>query len=175
MGVNVMTDLVYAVEQILAGLWAAAVEDRKTDLQHYAETIVAIVQQEDAPKGAMPVRIYVDGSLTRTCVFPEGGRPTTFDYFDSPRAARAVGRTTNQMEYRAILDGLLYAEERDMEDIEILSDSELAINQINGECAIESKKLKPLLDAVRSLATAFAHVKFTHVYREENPAGKVLG
>ena len=58
--------------------------------------------------------------------------------------------------------------------LEILSDSELIIKQLNGEYAIRDATLEVACNEIWHLCRGYS-VKFTWVPREENLAGKILG
>jgi ribonuclease HI len=78
-----------------------------------------------------------------------------------------IGKTTNNTaEYRAIISALKKAEDFTRWDIALYSDSQLAINQINGDWRINADHLSELCDEVRNLLKKFEHVKFTHVRRK---------
>ena len=87
------------------------------------------------------------------------------------------GRATNNYaEYRAIILALewcasnLQGQEPEME---LYSDSELVIRQINGSYKIKSTSLKPLNEKVRSLVKKLKGIKFYNVSREDRRISKV--
>ena len=72
--------------------------------------------------------------------------------------------TNNEAEYNAIIMAL---EENKENDIEIISDSQLVINQIKGEYKINKPHLKKLYDKVIELI-AGRNIKFFHLMREDS-------
>jgi len=80
-----------------------------------------------------------------------------------------LGKATNNVaEYRALLLALKRARELDADSVEILSDSLLLVQQVNGIFKIKAPHLVPLVsDAVRR-AKSFPRFSIRHVRREEN-------
>lgn len=118
----------------------------------------------------MRFRAYIDGAA-RGNPGPAGagvyieavdGRPAE-ELFE------ALGRATNNVaEYRALLLALARAGEMRVETVEILSDSLLLVQQINGIFKVKAAHLVPLVsDAVRR-AKGFRRFSIRHVPREKN-------
>jgi ribonuclease HI len=82
---------------------------------------------------------------------------------------QAIGVATNNVaEYRALVDGLRKAVELQVDDLEVVSDSELLVKQMRGEYRVKNKALIELsLEAAR-LARQIPSVRFTAVRREHN-------
>ena len=71
-------------------------------------------------------------------------------------------------EYRALVDGLRKAVELQVDDLEVVSDSELLVKQMRGEYRVKNKALIELsLEAAR-LARQIPSVRYTAVRREHN-------
>ncbi len=80
-----------------------------------------------------------------------------------------VGRATNNVaEYRGLLAGLERAAALGAAEVEVLSDSELLVRQMNGDYRVRNPGLKPLHERACRLAARFAACTFRHVRREEN-------
>lgn len=83
---------------------------------------------------------------------------------------RVIGEKTNNFaEYTALIESLSAAKkygEQALIKLEIFSDSELVISQMNGTYKVRSQDLKPLYDEAKAIANNFAGVSFTHVPRE---------
>lgn len=80
-----------------------------------------------------------------------------------------IGKTTNNVaEYTALIKGLQEALKHEVEEIEIFSDSELLVYQINGVYKVRNKKLIPLYEKVKELLNKFKKYQIAHIYREEN-------
>ena len=82
---------------------------------------------------------------------------------------QTIGVATNNVaEYRALVDGLRKAVELQVEDLEVVSDSELLVKQMRGEYRVKNKALIELsLEAAR-LARQIPCVRYTAVRREHN-------
>ena len=81
----------------------------------------------------------------------------------------AIGVATNNVaEYRALLAGLAAAAERGVEEIEVVSDSELLVKQMRGEYKVKNETLRGLVAEAHALASRFGRVTYTAVRREHN-------
>lgn len=76
--------------------------------------------------------------------------------------------TNNRAEYEALLMGLREADRLGARDVEVRSDSELLIRQLNGQYRVKSPGLLPLWEEAKRLAGRFERVRFHHVPREQN-------
>jgi ribonuclease HI len=80
-----------------------------------------------------------------------------------------IGQTTNNIaEYTAMVTALKEAIEMNFEEIEIISDSELMVKQINGEYQVKNEGLKPLYKEACELLKEFKKYTVRHVRREHN-------
>ena len=81
----------------------------------------------------------------------------------------AIGVATNNVaEYRALVAGLAKAVELGVDDLEVVSDSELLVKQMRGEYKVKNAALIDLsLEATR-LARQVGSVRYTAVRREQN-------
>jgi ribonuclease HI len=81
----------------------------------------------------------------------------------------AIGVATNNVaEYRALVAGLAKAVELGVDDLEVVSDSELLVKQMRGEYKVKNAALIDLsLEATR-LARQVGSVCYTAVRREQN-------
>jgi probable phosphoglycerate mutase len=81
----------------------------------------------------------------------------------------AIGTATNNVaEYRGLLAGLEAALERGVEEIEVVSDSELLVKQMRGEYKVKNETLRDLVDDAHALADRLGRVRYTAVRRENN-------
>jgi ribonuclease HI len=81
----------------------------------------------------------------------------------------AIGVATNNVaEYRALIAGLEAAIERGVEELEVVSDSELLVKQMRGEYKVKSETLRELVDEAEALERKFHRVVYTAVRREHN-------
>ena len=82
--------------------------------------------------------------------------------------------TNNAAEWLAVIDAVEYANMhlRDATKVEILTDSELVVKQINGEYEVKDKKLKEHYTKFWFLGKGYEGYTFDlivkHVYREKN-------
>jgi ribonuclease HI len=81
----------------------------------------------------------------------------------------SLGETTNNVaEYRALLLALRRAKERKADTVEILSDSLLLVQQVNGIFKVRAPHLIPIVsDAIRR-ARSFRRFSIRHIPREQN-------
>src|SRR6476646_1016100 len=81
----------------------------------------------------------------------------------------AIGTATNNVaEYRGLLAGLEAALERGVEEVEVVSDSELLVKQMRGEYKVKNETLRELVDDAEALARRLKRVRYTAVRREHN-------
>jgi len=76
--------------------------------------------------------------------------------------------TNNVAEYRALVAGLTSALERGVDELEVVSDSELLVRQMRGEYKVKSPTLRELVDEAQGLARQLGSVRYTAVRREHN-------
>ena len=81
----------------------------------------------------------------------------------------AIGVATNNVaEYSGLVAGLARAVDLQIGEVEVVSDSELLVKQMNGEYRVKNDALKQLsLEAAR-LARQIGTVSYTAVRREQN-------
>ena len=83
--------------------------------------------------------------------------------------SKAIGRTTNnQAEYRAIIAALEKASLLGITEVEIRSDSELLVRQINGRYKVKNAGLIPLYLKAKQLQSRMTSFTIHHIPREEN-------
>src|SRR3989344_2943447 len=89
----------------------------------------------------------------------------------------AIGETTNNVaEYKAViaalkkLKSLIGGERAKKGRIEVRSDSELIVRQLNAEYKIKEPELVPLFVEIWNARQDFGEVLFVHVRREQNRA-----
>jgi len=83
--------------------------------------------------------------------------------------SQRIGRATNnQAEYRAIIAALEHAITLGANQVEIHSDSELVVRQVNGEYRVKKVTLKPLYQQVKQLQSQLKGFTITHIPRHQN-------
>ena len=81
----------------------------------------------------------------------------------------AIGVATNNVaEYRALVAGLEQAAEAGVDELEVVSDSELMVKQMRGEYRVKNKALLALSVEAGRLARRVGKVSYTAVRREHN-------
>ena len=86
-----------------------------------------------------------------------------------------LGTTTNTVaEYQALLHGLRFALARGASAVEVFSDSELLVRQIEGRYRVKNTGLQPLHREAQQLLARFAKARVAHVPREKNREADAL-
>jgi ribonuclease HI len=81
----------------------------------------------------------------------------------------AIGVATNNVaEYRALVAGLAKALALGLEEVEVISDSELLVKQMNGDYRVKNAALVELSLEAAQLAREIGRVRYTAVRRTEN-------
>lgn len=76
--------------------------------------------------------------------------------------------TNNEAEYQGLITGLKLAMENKVRHLVVKGDSQLVIQQINGDYKCNSSKLAPLLASAKQLTSKFKSITFVHVPRNQN-------
>ena len=76
--------------------------------------------------------------------------------------------TNNVAEYRALIAGLEKALELGLDEVGVVSDSELLVKQMTGEYRVKNEALKKLNDEAERVARRIGEVSYTAVRREHN-------
>ena len=80
-----------------------------------------------------------------------------------------IGTATNNVaEYCALVAGLEKAIELDVDELEVVSDSELVVKQMRGEYKVKNAVLRELWQEAAELAGGLKSVSYTAVRREHN-------
>ena len=83
--------------------------------------------------------------------------------------SQGIGRTTNnQAEYRAIIAALEHAISLGANQVDMRSDSELIVRQINKRYRVRNAALKPLYQQVKQLLSLLEGFTVTHIPRRQN-------
>ena len=117
------------------------------------------------------IKVEIDGGA-RGNPGPAGGGVVVRDAADGTilhEAGIFLGRATNNVaEYRSLLYALKAAGDLAAAEVDVLSDSQLLVRQMNGEYQVKNAGLKPLFEKAQMLAGRFRRVSIRHVRREEN-------
>ena len=81
----------------------------------------------------------------------------------------AIGHATNNVaEYRGLVAGLAKAAELGVNELDVVSDSELLVKQMRGEYRVKNPALRVLWEEANELERRFAKVRYTAVRRAHN-------
>ncbi len=125
-------------------------------------------------------RVWETRAVT-TRLFTDGGArgnpgPAAFGYVLEAEdgtvldaRGEAIGVATNNVaEYRALVAGLERAVELGVDELEVVSDSELVVKQMRGEYKVKNAALRELSVEAARLARQVGRVTYTAVRREHN-------
>jgi ribonuclease HI len=76
--------------------------------------------------------------------------------------------TNNVAEYRALVAGLQKALEVGVDEVDVVSDSQLLVRQMTGEYKVKNEALRKLSLEAAALARRLRHVTYRSVPREHN-------
>jgi ribonuclease HI len=82
--------------------------------------------------------------------------------------------TNNVAEYSALIAGLEKAIELGLDEVEVVSDSELMVKQMRGEYRVKNEALQELWSRAGRLARQVGSVGYTAVRREHNKLADTL-
>jgi len=83
--------------------------------------------------------------------------------------SKYIGETTNnQAEYQAVDFAMQKAKDLGFSEVEIYSDSELIVNQLNQKYKVKNQELGVWFLRIWNLKQEFKKVVFTHISREKN-------
>ena len=123
------------------------------------------------------VTIHVDGGA-RGNPGPAGAGIVIADAADGAMVYEAgifLGHATNNVaEYKGMLHGLEIAETLNAQEVDLVSDSQLLVRQMNGQYKVKNAGLLPLYQKGKSLAAKFETCRFRHVRREHNVQADAL-
>jgi ribonuclease HI len=71
-------------------------------------------------------------------------------------------------EYRGLVAGMEKAAELGVRELEVVSDSELLVKQMQGEYRVKNEALRELWEEASDVERRFARVRYTAVRREHN-------
>ena len=114
-------------------------------------------------------RAYVDGG-SRGNPGPAGyGVRIERDEGTVIELKESLGHTTNNVaEYSGLVAGLAKALELGLDEVEVVSDSELLVNQMRGDYKVKNDTLRGLVAEATALADRLRKVRYTAVRREHN-------
>ncbi len=136
-----------------------------------AEAAERAAQQEAAKVEAEKrTRLFTDGAA-RGNPGPAGAGAVIMspDGHIVAKIGKFLGDSTNNVaEYMGLILGLRRAKAMGIKELEVLSDSELLVKQLQGEYAVKADHLVPLHQEAQALLKAFPWIQLRHIPREEN-------
>jgi len=104
-----------------------------------------------------------------------GVRICNSDGNEVARLGGYLGRQTNNYaEYKGLIAALQWALEHDVQALEVRSDSQLLVRQMNGAYRVKSASLKPLFQEAKKAAGQLALFRIVHVRRDDNVQADAL-
>ncbi len=121
------------------------------------------------------VSIHVDGAMSGTTSAGAAAIARTKEgYFVGWLSRQLEPMTNNEAEYQAVLLGLALAQRLGANRVEIVSDSEVVVRQMQGQSRVLSGRLKGLHQETCRRIGYFEKVSFRHVTREYNHLADAL-
>jgi probable phosphoglycerate mutase len=77
-------------------------------------------------------------------------------------------QTNNYAEYSGLLAALEYAQQQKFTGLQVFSDSELLVKQMNGQYKVNHPGLKKLFDRAKELSRQLQYFSIRHVLRQYN-------
>ncbi len=135
-----------------------------------------ILRNQQVPVSLKKVKIYTDGGSRGNPGPAACGFVITSDSgIQLVAKGLFLGNATNNIaEYTGILNALQHAKEMGANEIQLFSDSELIVKQINGQYRVKNACLKEYYDEIMTLLRGFSSWDVIHVYREKNKEADVL-
>jgi ribonuclease HI len=135
-----------------------------------AETDSRPTARVTSPGEVRRVRVFSDGAA-RGNPGPAGAGAVILDEDGRvlARLGRFLGKQTNNVaEYQALLLGLRRARQMGAREVEVRSDSQLLIRQLQGKYGVKNEVLKRLHEEALALLRSFDRYELVHVPREQN-------
>ena len=121
------------------------------------------------------VSIHVDGAMSGTTSAGAAAVARTQNgCFVGWLSRQLEPMTNNEAEYQAVLLGLVLAQRLGAKTVEIVSDSEVVVRQMQGQSRVLSSRLKGLHQETCRRSGYFDKVSFRHVTREYNHLADAL-
>ncbi|MBI2870164.1 MAG: ribonuclease HI family protein [Candidatus Omnitrophica bacterium] len=121
-------------------------------------------------------QVYIDGASIGN-PGPSGAGAVLKDARGETLSERSdyIGMATNNVaEYRALILGLLEAVQFGVKHLEVLTDSELVAQQVNGQYKVKDEDLKQFYGIYRNIAPLFTKLSVRHIPRGLNKAADKL-
>jgi ribonuclease HI len=111
------------------------------------------------------VTLYTDATTRSTAFY------IVTDDFTEAVARKLPGvLTVNQAEYSAMVEGLRKCLDNGAKVVDVYSDSQLMVRQLQGTYKVKAKDIWPFYKHVKELESKFEKVCYTHIRGIDNPA-----
>ncbi len=121
------------------------------------------------------ISIHVDGAVSGTEHAGAAAVARSREgYFIGWLSRQLEPMSNNEAEYHAALLGLTLAHRLGVRTVEIISDSEVVVRQMQGQSRVLSARLKQLHHETCARLGYFERVSFRHVSREQNHLADAL-
>lgn len=150
----------------------AAIEAKDLDDTH-KQVLAGLIKKPDQNEDG--ATLYVDGAAdlhSKTAgiggaIFMNGQEIYSF-------AEPLTEKTNNEAEYMAMIKGIQVSLELNIKSLNIYSDSELVVKQVNGEYKIKNDRMKRLHTMVLSELNRLENWSLIHVLRQKNKRADAL-
>ena len=122
------------------------------------------------------LQVYVDGAAEPN-PGPSGIGAVIYDQKKKKikEVKKYIGLATNNVaEYKALIQGLKESKKLLAQSVNVFSDSQLLINQMNGRFRIKDKDLRRLFQQAKDLENRFEQVTYGLIDRNKNKAADQL-
>ena len=117
----------------------------------------------------MSLDIYCDGASRSNPGEASVGITITEQDIEIDTISRKIGIATNNVaEYQALIDGLKYCNDNNVQNVSFYLDSKLVVEQISGNFKVKSEHLKVLHGEAKVLISKIDNFTINHIYRVNN-------
>jgi ribonuclease HI len=113
--------------------------------------------------------IYCDGASRSNPGEASVGITITEQDIEIDTISRKIGIATNNVaEYQALIDGLKYCNDNNVQNVSFYLDSKLVVEQISGNFKVKSEHLKVMYGEAKVLISKIDNFTINHIYRVNN-------
>ena len=117
----------------------------------------------------MSLDIYCDGASRSNPGEASVGITIMEQDIEIDTISRKIGIATNNVaEYQALIDGLKYCNDNNVQNVSFYLDSKLVVEQISGNFKVKSEHLKVMYEEAKVLISKIDNFTINHIYRVNN-------
>ena len=117
----------------------------------------------------MSLDIYCDGASRSNPGEASVGITIMEQDIEIDTISRKIGIATNNVaEYQALIDGLKYCNDNNVQNVSFYLDSKLVVEQISGNFKVKSEHLKVMYGEAKVLISKIDNFTINHIYRVNN-------